>query len=124
MNKFEQISSKQNSGGLSDQVAEFVLRCADREIGQLSVSKLARIFNVSESFLSRKFRADKKFTIGKFIFKERMFRAAVLLRKDDRLTIKSLSEIVGFLDYEYFLRVFKDCYGVTPSRYRNCTEGS
>jgi two-component system response regulator YesN len=105
---------------LSDRVIEFVLKCTDEELGALSVTKLARKFAVSESFLSRKFRHSKPCTIGKYIFRERMFRAASLLRENKHATLKSLSETIGFYDYEYFVRVFKKFYGVLPSQYRNC----
>lgn len=105
---------------LSDRVVEFVLKCTDKELGVLSVTKLAREFSISESFLSREFKHSKPFTIGKYIFRERMFRAASLLRENKHATLKSLSEVIGFYDYEYFVRVFKKFYGVSPSQYRNC----
>ncbi|MCP5102106.1 MAG: helix-turn-helix transcriptional regulator [bacterium] len=105
---------------LSDQVVEFVLQCRDEELGNLSVAKIAGIFGVSESFLSRKFKTDKCFTLGKFIFRERMFRAALLLTGSRDLTVKALGERMGFYDYDYFIRVFKKYYGVSPCRYRSC----
>lgn len=105
---------------LSDRVVEFVLKCSDEEICNLSVTKLARIFEVSESFLSRKFRNKKNCTIGKYIYREKMFRAASLLREDSCIKIKTLSENIGFIDYEYFTRTFKEFYGVSPTQYRTC----
>jgi len=108
-----------NMKDLSDHVVEFVLKCPDKELGELSVTKLASVFDISESFLSRKFKSSKHFTIGKYIFRERMFRAASLIRENKYTTLKSLSETIGFYDYEYFVRVFKEFYGVCPSLYRN-----
>lgn len=105
---------------LSDQVIEYVLQCRDEELAALSVAKIAKAFNVSESYLARKFKTDKCFTPGKFIFKERMFRAAHLLQENRELTIKSLAERMGFYDYDYFIRIFKKYYGIPPSRYRCC----
>jgi two-component system response regulator YesN len=107
---------------LSDRVIQFVLKCTDEELGALSVAKLARKFSVSESYLSRKFKHSKPYTIGKYIFRERMFRAASLLKENKYATLKSLSETIGFYDYEYFVHVFKKFYGVTPSLYRNCKQ--
>ena len=105
---------------LTDQVVEYLLKCTDDELSSLSVEKIAKHFDVSVSFLCRKFRTEKYFTIGKFIFKERMFRAAQLLVENQELTIKSLGEKMGFYDYDYFIRVFKNYYGISPSRYREC----
>jgi two-component system response regulator YesN len=114
------MPGNQRMDDLSDRVIEFLLKCTDEELGALSVTKLARKFSISESFLSRKFKYSRPFTIGKYIFRERMFRAASLLRENNHATLKSLSEAVGFYDYEYFVRVFKKFYGVSPSQYRNC----
>ena len=105
---------------LADRVVEYILRCRDEDLGFLSVEKIAGIFKVSESFLARKFRTDKDFTLGKFIFRERMFRAALLLRGNHGLTVKTLSEKIGFYDHDYFGRIFKKYYGITPTRYRYC----
>lgn len=107
---------------LTDQVVEYLLKSTDDELSRLSVEKIAKHFDVSVSFLCRKFRNEKYFTIGKFIFKERMFRAAQLLSKDldININIKALGEKMGFYDYDYFIRVFKNYYGISPSRYREC----
>ena len=109
---------------LTDRVVEYVLMCNDEDLGFLSVEKIAKIFKVSESFLARKFRTDKEFTLGKYIFRERMFRAAILLKGSEELTVKRLSEKIGFYDYDYFSRTFKKYYGITPSRYRYCKRNS
>lgn len=105
---------------ISDRAVEFILECKDEELGRLTVSEMARAFGVSESFLSRKFTKDKYFTLGKFIFRERMFRSAMLLQGNRKLTVKSLADMMGFSDYDYFIRAFKKYYGVSPSRYRYC----
>lgn len=105
---------------LTDRVIEYVLKCRDEELATLSVAKVAKKFKVSQSYLLRRFRIDKYFTLGKFIFRERMFRAATLLLQHKDLTIKSLAERIGFLDYDYFIRIFKNYYGITPTRYRYC----
>lgn len=105
---------------LSDKVVEYILKSSDEELAILTVDRIAQKFKISQSFLCRKFRAEKYFTIGKFIFKERMFRAAQMLTEDQKITIKSLSEIMGFFDYDYFIRIFKKHFGISPSRYRDC----
>lgn len=108
---------------LADRVVEYVLGCRNEDLAFLSVEKIAGIFNVSESFLARKFRTDKDFTLGQFIFRERMFRAASLLKGNQEFTVKSVSEKIGFYDYDYFSRIFKKHFGITPTRYRCCKKG-
>lgn len=105
---------------LSDRVMEFILQRKDEELAKLTVKDIARYFKISESFLGRKFKADVDISVGKYIFRERMFRAANLLVKNENLTIKSLAETAGFYDYDYFIRAFRQHFGVTPARYRDC----
>jgi two-component system response regulator YesN len=104
----------------AERVIEYVLKCRDEELAGLTVERIAQTFKVSESYLTRRFKIEKNFTPGKFLFKERMFRAANILQKNRDLTIKSLAEQMGFLDYDYFIRIFKNYYGITPARYRYC----
>ncbi|MCP4213401.1 MAG: helix-turn-helix transcriptional regulator [bacterium] len=104
---------------LSDQVIGHILSCEDRSFPDLSVEQIARFFGVSESFLTRKFKIDKQCTVGEFIFKERMFRAAhFLTTHDNKLTISDLSNKIGFMDSNYFSRIFKKHFGVTPHDFR------
>lgn len=99
---------------------EFILRRNGQELAKLTVKEIARHFNVSESFLGRKFKADTEVSVGKYIYRERMFRAANLLVTKNQITIKAVAEASGFYDYNYFIRTFRQYFGVTPARYRDC----
>jgi AraC-like DNA-binding protein len=103
---------------LSEQVVEFVMTCSDEELMRLTVSSIARRFNVNRSHLSREFKSGKNFTLCQFIRGEKMARAAVLLKDTSDLTVAKLSEYLGFSSAEYFREVFKSYFGVVPSKYR------
>lgn len=105
---------------LCDKVVEFVLTRNVEELASLTVAEIARRFNVSQSFLNRKFKQERNSPIREYLFREKMSRAALLLLENAGLTIKDVSEKMGFQDNDYFTYVFKNHFGVPPGRYREC----
>lgn len=105
---------------ISDRVVEYVLNCSDEAFQNLTVSGLARIFEVNRCYLSRKFKSDKEFTLCEFLVREKLFRSVGILKKDAKLTIRELSEKMGFSNSNYFIRIFKRHFGTSPGRYREC----
>lgn len=105
---------------ISDHVVEFVLNCSNDDFKSLTVSKMAKRFNVNRCYLSRKFKKDKEFTVCEFLVREKLFRSIGMLKEDTQLTIKEISEKLGFANSNYFSRIFKRHFGTTPGRYREC----
>ena len=103
---------------LSDRVVEFVLNCSMDDFQNLTVSKIATTFHVNRSYLSRRFKRDKDFTLCEFLARERLSRSVGLLRENNDLTIQELSVKMGFSNTNYFIRVFKNYYGTPPGKYR------
>lgn len=103
---------------ISDRVVEYVLNCPTEEFQNLTVSGLAGRFHVNRCYLSRKFKADKEFTLCEFLVREKLFRAVGILKEEAHLTIKDLSEKMGFANSNYFIRIFKRHFGTSPGRYR------
>lgn len=105
---------------LCDRVVEFVLTRENDELATLTVAEIARRFNVSQSFLNRKFKKERSFPVRVYLFREKMARSALLLSENEELTIKEVSMQMGFSDNDYFAYVFKNHFGVPPGRYREC----
>lgn len=103
---------------LSDRVVKFVLNCPLDEFQNLTVTKIANTFNVNRSYLSRRFKQDKEFTLCEFLARERLSRSVGLLRSDSDMTISELADKMGFSNVNYFIQVFKRYYGTPPGRYR------
>lgn len=103
---------------LSDQVVEFVLNCSLDEFQNLTVSKIAATFSVNRCYLSRKFKGDKDFTLCEFLIREKLNRSVGLLRENNDMTIRELSQKLGFSNTNYFIQIFKNYYGAPPGRYR------
>lgn len=76
-----------------------------------------RYVNVSESHLFRTFKKETGMTVTQYIARLRCQNAAGLLRNGDD-SIQEIAAFVGYLDGNYFVKVFKKWFGVTPSEYR------
>lgn len=107
-------------GTLSDRVIEYILHSSLEELREVTVYRLAQIFRVNRCYLARRFKGDKDFTLCEFLVREKLFRAAAILKESDRVTINELSELIGFSNANYFIRIFKEYFGTSPGRYREC----
>ena len=109
-----QIESK-----LSEQIVQYVLTLKDELFMKVSVNKLAKHFEIERCKLSRLFKFEKEMTLERFLFQEKMFRAAHLLLSGSKLSIRQVSDKLGFCTCDYFIRKFKEYYGVVPGKYRD-----
>jgi AraC-like DNA-binding protein len=105
---------------LCDLAIEFILTRDLEELGELTAVKIARELKISWSYLARIFKRERNISLREYLLREKMVRAASLLIDEPQITIKKLSEKMGFEDANYFAYVFKKYYGVSPGRYRDC----
>ncbi len=84
---------------------------------EILIDELSRTANVSASHLSKVFKKETGKTITEYIAGKRCEKAAGFLRDTDN-EIQEISSYVGYSDNNYFVKVFKKVYGMTPSGYR------
>ena len=84
---------------------------------QISLSELAGRIFFSKDYLNKVFHSEVGMTVGAYIQKMRLERAANLLLKTDK-TISEIAEISGFGDVKSFYTVFKRNMKMTPGEYR------
>ena len=87
---------------------------------QLSLRVLAEQFFISPSYLSNLFRSETGVTLVDYIGTCRVKRAASLLTETN-LSITNIAEQVGIVDVNYFAKIFKKAYHVTPTHYRRAS---
>lgn len=85
-----------------------------RQIGR---SSIAARFNISPNHLSRLFRQQGHMKLADYIIWVRIDRAKFMLKRYD-FRLADVATRCGFLDVNYFFRVFKKRTGLTPSEYR------
>ncbi len=99
----------------------FIRRCViyiDANIAaDLSLSTLSATQNVNASYLSTQFRREVGKTVTEYVTERRMELAARLLLSSS-LQIQTIAQHCGMSDVNYFSKLFKKQYGVTPRQYR------
>lgn len=88
----------------------------------LGLKTLARRMGISPNYLCAIFKEKEKRSIGDFIEKSRMEKAAYLLETENTRS-SEIAKRVGYRNSSYFSRVFRESYGVTPMQYRHMARG-
>lgn len=85
---------------------------------EITINRLCDEFNISRTRLYDIMHEYIDGGIAAFIRKKRLQHAKQLLKNND-MTIAEISDAVGFSDYNYFLRVFKKEFGISPKKFLN-----
>ena len=84
---------------------------------KIKISDLTKEFHKNRTDLSRLFLDETGQTIMEYLKEQRMEFAAVLVRGTG-LPFTVIMERVGFFQYAYFSRSFKEYTGMSPRAYR------
>lgn len=82
-----------------------------------TLKSLAALCHITPSYLSALFRQETGTTLIDYINTQRVRRGAYLLETTNR-SVAEIAEEMGILDVNYFAKVFKRTFGMTPTRYR------
>jgi len=82
----------------------------------LSLKSVADNIYLNRFYLSHLFRTELMMTFSDYLNKVRMEEAARLIRSHG-LKIQEIADAVGFRDANYFTKVFKKYYHITPKKY-------
>ena len=85
----------------------------------LSVPQLCRKLNISRTQLHRKITALTGESITHFTNFVRLTKAKTLLKTELEMNISEIAYAVGYKDPNYFSKLFKEYFGISPSEYRN-----
>lgn len=87
-----------------------------------TLSELARRVGVSPYRLARAFRRRHGVSVGGYVRRLRVERAAEALRTDR--TLKDIARSTGFADQAHLTRCFRNLQGLTPGEYRRRLRGA
>ena len=108
------LSASENLSGSVNDAVNYIHK--NYKNPQLSVSSLADMLSVSQTYFRRLFRKSYNISPMQYIIKLRLEYASQLLLSRF-YTVKEVSEKSGFTDPKYFSRVFKEKFGKTPKSY-------
>jgi len=112
-----------DAGQMNYYVMEAIRYIRNHYNEQVNIRKVAEQFQVSESYLSRKFKDTTSYTFTEFRNMYRVQKAVELL-KEGRLRVGEISAQVGFGEYKHFHEVFKKYMGVAPTEYVQKKQGT
>jgi len=106
------------SRSISEQIVQYILTISHDDFSSLTVSKLSYRFEIERCKLSRSFKDETGMTLEDFIRREKMFRAAFMLVANRDISVKEVSRKIGYCTCDYFIRVFREFYGIGPGRFK------
>ena len=83
----------------------------------LGLSAIAEALSISPGYLSGLFHQETGKTLTEFVNEKRLEHGARLLRSGNQ-QIQTVAQYCGIPDVNYFTKLFKKHYGVTPREYR------
>jgi AraC-like DNA-binding protein len=86
--------------------------------GELGLQTLAGALELSPGYLSALFHRETGHTLVEHITDVRMKHAMHLL-STTQLQVQNVAQLCGIPDANYFTKLFRRCYGVTPRQYRS-----
>lgn len=85
---------------------------------ELTVSKISEHFEITPTYLTRLFKKYKHVTTNQYITQIKIQQAEELLLTTDK-SVKEIAIELSFSNEKYFMRVFKNLQGITPTEFRN-----
>ena len=101
---------------MASQISDYIKRNLSEK---LSLQKICADLGISKNKLYELSNKQFKMPIGAYITNLRILEAKNLLTSTS-FSVREISERVGFEDYNYFIKLFKNSVGTTPLKYRNC----
>lgn len=84
--------------------------------GTLTALEIARELHIHPTYLHKLFREETGYSVCEYIQRVRLKRAGELLRGEG--TLRETAQAVGIASPQYFSKLFKRAYGMTPGEYR------
>lgn len=116
---YQLIEDEALSGQSAEQTLEYVRAYLRKHFTeQINLSALASKLGISSAYLTKLFNKYEKCSPVKYLTDLRIVEAKQLLR-NTTLTLKEISEQVGYQNQFYFSRVFRKTNRTSPSEYRS-----
>ncbi|OXS59338.1 hypothetical protein B1A99_12020 [Cohnella sp. CIP 111063] len=107
----------ERAGGRSEAIVRLQQFIAERLSEDLSLQRMADYVYMHPTHLSKIYKKETGEGISEYLTRLRMERAAQLLGSSD-VKIYEIGCMTGYMNANYFIKVFRRQFGVTPQEYR------
>lgn len=112
----DEVKKTKFAGGQT--LVEAIRKYVDENFSyELTLSSLAEMFHLNETYLSGLFKQNAGITFSDYVTKLRMTKAEQLLGESE-LKLTDIATLVGYSSSSYFSTSFKKYYGMSPKEYR------
>jgi len=119
-NKYYQVSrddGKDNKGSLKQKRIREIRRILDEAHKDITLTALAEQLHVHPNYLSKFVLKEMDANFNVLLKNVRLKKACHMLVATD-ISIEGISEEIGYRNVNYFYKVFKETYKMTPTSYR------
>ena len=106
---------------ISDKIIEFVKSLPDAEMKEITLMYVADRLFLSQAYISRTFKNETGERFIDWLTNEKLERCGEIL-KNKSIKIKDVCDMMGYSNSNYFIRKFKEKYGITPKQYQSRSE--
>lgn len=110
------------SGGHSNSAIKDALAYVNNHLNKpITLKEVAEAVHLNASYLSVLFKEQTRVTFSEYLTRKRLQMAKNLLLTTDA-PIEEIAQEAGYQTAKYFIKIFKDYEGITPSKYRKISE--
>ena len=84
----------------------------------LTLNGVAQGVHLSKEYTARVFKKEMDMTVTEYINRQKLSLAKDMLTSN-QLTLQEISERLGYRNYNYFSRLFKEQYGISPIKLKS-----
>ncbi|MEA4890032.1 MAG: AraC family transcriptional regulator [Clostridiaceae bacterium] len=117
MHRYFLLQDKTASGKYSSMIKDVTVYIEQHLGESISLDYLADLYQISANYLSRLFKEETGVNFTDYVNRSKLNRAAELLNNSTK-NIDEIAETTGFNSSAYFIKKFKQEYGITPKKYR------
>ncbi|QEN04048.1 response regulator [Thiospirochaeta perfilievii] len=103
----------------NDKIKKVLMFIEENFQNQISLENVSDVVLMNRSYLSETFKKEVGIGFNKYLITKRFDASKKLLINNMELTITDIASIVGFIDANYFSRLFKRYFKCTPQDFRN-----
>lgn len=115
LQKDKEVLEKEDIQGVSGRIVAYIHENYEKKI---NLKDIAEYVYMHSTHISKLFKKETGINISEYIVNYRIYKAKELLT-DPRYRIYDVADLVGFSSSKYFVSVFKQKTGMTPTDFRN-----